>query len=90
MKKKKNQYLATSKSIIRQSEPFILTYLFWNIIHKAWKIILASKAHLREKVNHYQAIILQFLQKVENTTPFTEIGRLQLYIMLEKIPPKSG
>jgi hypothetical protein len=53
MKRKKNQYLATSKSIIRQFEPFILTYLFWNIIHILWKVILIMRVNLLDKANHF-------------------------------------
>lgn len=89
MKRKKNQYVATSKSIIRQNEPFILTYLFWNILHYSWNILLTMHTHFLDKVNHFQAVLLIFLIRVEIATPFAEIARLQLYIMMGRIPPKS-
>lgn len=89
MKRKKNQYVATSKSIIRQNEPFILTYLFWNILHYSWTIILTMTTQFLEKATHFHAVLLVFLIRVEIATPFAEIARLQLYIMMGKIPPKS-
>lgn len=89
MKRKKNVYVATSKSIIRQVEPFILTYLFWNIIHLAWRITLTMGSHYIDKITHFQTVLLIFLIRVEITIPFAEIARLQLYIMINKIPPKS-
>ena len=89
MKRKKNVYVATSKSIIRPVEPFILTYLFWSIIHLGWRITLTMGSHYIDKINHFQTVLLIFLIRVEITIPFAEIARLQLYIMINKIPPKS-
>jgi hypothetical protein len=89
MKRKKNQYLAASKSFIRQNEPFIFTYLFWNILHYSWNIFLTMNTHFLDKANHFQAVLLVFLIRVEIATPFAEIARLQLYIMMGRIPPKS-
>jgi hypothetical protein len=87
-KRKKNQYVNSSKSFIRQVEPYICTYLFWNIIHLAWRIASTSIHQFPEKVNNLQSTLLLFLIRVEVTLPFAEVGRLQLYSMLGKFAPK--
>jgi hypothetical protein len=89
MRKKKNQYVASSKSIIREPEPFVVTYLFWNVIHDAWRVLLTIANNYPDRMRHLISVILIFLIRVEATTAFTEIARIQLYLMIEKSPPKN-
>jgi hypothetical protein len=39
--KRRNQYVTTSKSYIRQSEPVEFDYLYWNVLHLTWKNLLS-------------------------------------------------
>lgn len=88
MIRKKNQYVATSTSIIRPEVPILVTYLLWNITHFSWKIILTMFPNI-EKVKAFQEVLEGFLKNVEISTPLAEVARLQLYMMIGRIPPKS-
>lgn len=58
--RKRNQYVTTSKSYIRQSEPAEFDYLYWNVLHLTWKNLLFMNNQYI--ISKFQTTLLQFLK----------------------------
>ena len=63
-------------------------YLLWNMILKSWLMSRVLSVAYEEIVRKFEAVLLIFFINADVSLPLAEVARTQLYVLMNKNPPK--
>jgi len=87
-KAKDSNKIFQSGSYINEATYRIFQYLLWNIILNSWLMSRVLVTHYAEAVRKFETVLLVFFIQAEINLPIAEVARIQLYVLMNKAPPK--